>query len=148
MTTNASNRRSVVSAARAAMSSRVDAVGDLGEADAARTAARGRVVEARARAAALVERATQQGRDLVQQVREEVADADAAYGTAHAEAVAAGWSTRELRSLGLGPPPRAARRPEGWPDDGPSSDAGPPPDDDMPAEGRPGTGETVKEVAA
>ena len=147
MTTSSKNRRTLVSAARAAMSSRVDAVGDLGEADAARTAARGRVVEARARAAELVERATQQGRDLVQQVRDEVAAADAAYATAHAQAVAAGWSTRELRSLGLGPPPRAARRADGWPDDEPSSDAAPAPDDGRPA-GGPGTGGAAEEVAA
>ena len=147
MTTNANNRRTVVSAARAAMSSRVDAVGDLGEADAARAAARRHVAEARARAAALVERATQQGRDLVQQVRDEVAAADAAYATAHAEAVAAGWSNRELRSLGLGPPPRTARRAEGWSDDEPSSDAAPAPDDGRPA-GQPGMGDAVEEVAA
>ena len=147
MTTNSNNRRTMVSAARAAMSSRVDAVGDLGEADAARAAARGRVVEARARAAALVERATQQGRDLVQQVREEVAAADAAYATGHAQAVAAGWSTRELRSLGLGPPPRTAGRTEGWPDDEPSSDAAPAPDGGQPA-GGPVTGDAAEEEAA
>ena len=124
-TTKAAVRRAAMHAAREAMTARVTAVGDLSEQAAARQACRDAVAVARGRAEEMVRAATDAGRALVDQARDDVARADKRYAAAHAAAVEAGWSVGELRSMGLPPPPRRRASQGDAPSAAPGSSAAP-----------------------
>lgn len=113
-------RKAAEQAARLALTDRINAVGALGQAAAQRATAGEEPTRAAAKAADLLAAARAEGQRLRDEARDAIATADGLYATAHADAVAAGWSAKELKALGYPAPATRRQRtpaPAGAPSD-------------------------------
>ncbi len=103
-------RREAEKAARVLIAGKVEIIGDLAVASAARATAVDGIKSAKEQGKMLVEQAKKQSAELVSAARERVEDAEVEYGAVFTVAVSTGWTAKELVDLGYEPTVRTTHK--------------------------------------